>query len=109
MNGLTLGLMIGGTVAGGALGVLGSFYYMMAHFWGGGAQNVSSARWGIVGAFMGAAVGGGAGWLFSGGPQDMMNARQEQATISECMNKAPGQKVVIARNDKGEITCAPAP
>ncbi len=108
MNGLTLGLMIGGTVAGGALGVLGSFYYMMAHMWG-GARDISSTRWGIVGAFMGAAVGGGAGWIFEGGAQDMIDARRDQATISECMNKAPAQKVVTARTDKGEITCAPAP
>jgi len=109
MNGLTLGLMIGGTVAGGALGVLGSFYYAMAHMFTGGGRDVSPLRSGLVGAFMGAAVGGGAGWAFSGGPQDILNARQEQATISACMDKTPGQKIVIARNEKGAITCAPAP
>lgn len=109
MNGLTLGLMIGGTVAGGALGVLGSIMYAMAHMWTGGGRDISPLRSGIVGAFMGAAVGGGAGWLFSGGPQDYLNARQDQSTMSTCLDKAAGQKVVIGRNEKGEITCAPAP
>ena len=109
MNGLTLGLMIGGTVAGGALGVLGSVLYAMAHMWTGGGRDVSPLRSGLAGAFLGAAVGGGAGWLFSGGPQDYLNTRQQQSAITACMDKAPGQKVVVARNDKGDITCAPAP
>lgn len=107
MGGLAIGLAIGFAAAGGIVGYGATILA--------GIMNLSRndgqiLRGTLAGAFMGAAIGGGAGWLIEGGPAHMMESHKEQAVVDECVKRIDsGENVVLGLNAQGGRACIPAP
>lgn len=112
MSGLSIGLAFGLAAAGGVSGVLLSVYAGFIHMWTRDPRmNINTAKAGIVGAFMGAALGLGGGYLFEKGAQAIDNNSQS-ALVNECLDRAAkGEKVMVGKDATGVVACIvnPAP
>lgn len=112
MSGLSIGLAFGLAAAGGVSGVLLSVYSSFLNMWTRDPRlNISTAKAGIVGAFMGAALGLGGGFLFEKGAQAIDNNHQS-TLVNNCLDRAAkGEKVIVGKNTAGAVACIanPAP
>lgn len=93
MSGLIIGLGLAGAFAAAVSRTSGE----MAYDWNGGTVKPGALGRYVKAIAIGAALGAGTGWLFSGDGQT-----PEQAAISACYDKAPqGATVTITTNAQG--------
>lgn len=110
MSAVVIGMAVMGGVAGGALGFTASLMAAFGAAFGGGGGNHSLLKPTLAGVFLGAAIGGGAGWAIDGGVSRYMHDVGERAVINDCLKRIDrGEAVVIGRNARGETSCIPAP
>lgn len=112
MSGLSIGLAFGLAAAGGVSGVLLSVYAGFVNMWTRDPRlNINTAKAGIVGAFMGAALGLGGGYLFEKGAEAVDNNSQS-VLVNQCLDRAAkGEKVMVGKDSAGTVACVanPAP
>lgn len=124
---LTLGLTIGFAVAGAASGAglkviseFGGFALGIADAFARGAlgtKNMTAPAslpvYIFVGAFAGAALGAGGGWLYEGGAEtiydgaaEMMTSTEQTTASNNCLENAPvGSEVTLTTNADGSTKC----
>ena len=115
MSLVIIGMSAAFAVAGGALGFAGGLITGIGQaFSRMGSSRISLTKYTLTGAFAGAALGAGIGWVADGGLDDYMRQRGEQAVINACLRKMDnGETVALGRNEAGEPVCltgaAPGP
>ncbi|MBU0799749.1 MAG: hypothetical protein KKA05_01975 [Alphaproteobacteria bacterium] len=114
MSAIIIGMAVTGSIAGGALGFAGSLILAIGSAFSRSSRDHSFLKPTLAGVFLGAALGGGAGWVMDGGVGRYMHETGERAVIKQCLKQIDnGESVTLGKNAAGEVSCvrasAPAP
>jgi hypothetical protein len=107
MGGLAIGLAIGFAAAGGVSGLAVSFLSNF-NLYGGPSRGLHPVKGALAGVFLGAALGGGTGWVIEDGPNRYMEDRAREAIVNNCLKRIDaGEKFVLGLDAQGERACVP--